>query len=355
MTDFKEHPEQGRFFGAQPAGCNPLPNSAAEDAAALHAQVRQAFDELHAPADLCRATLDAIERRRGEGLPSAEADVRQTREEGEPEAAFCAIPGGARPASRRRQAKKALRRMLAAAACVLAVSLGVAGIYLYGESGSSQTPIEAQQAYQPRSSADTAGAPGEASQAPSDEVTQPQAYIGIDVNPSMELSVDAAGTVLDATALNEDGAAALAGVELAGKPYAQALAELLGAPSMKGCLEGNPYVEVSVTSSDDALAAQLQRQSDDCLAELGCDGICNRVSEQTREEAHHAGMGVGRYCAAQTLMELDPSVTLDDCSHMPMREIRDRIEGCEDGGKDGRGAETRGQGRHGEEFSLHNM
>ncbi len=77
--------------------------------------------------------------------------------------------------------------------------------------------------------------------------------------------------------------------------------------------------------------------SADPSSQPGCEGSCHRADAEAREDAHHAGMGVGKYRAAQQLMELDDSVTLDDCAGMTMRELHDRIDACADGAESGRG------------------
>lgn len=51
-----------------------------------------------------------------------------------------------------------------------------------------------------------------------------------------------------------------------------------------------------------------------------------RADSATRDAAAAAGLGVGRYQAAQELMSLDPSYTLEECVSMTMRQLRDRID-----------------------------
>lgn len=55
-------------------------------------------------------------------------------------------------------------------------------------------------------------------------------------------------------------------------------------------------------------------------------------------------MGVARYRAAQELLALDPSLTLDDCASMTMRELRDRIAALEAGDDNGGTAADDGNG-----------
>lgn len=211
-------------------------------------------------------------------------------------------------ATRRKPRFRVVRRALAAAACVLAVAAGVVGFRLYND---------------------------------------PAAYVGIDINPSLELSVNMFGTVVDARALNEDADAVLQDVKVEGASYEDALSMLLGSEALSTYIDNDAYVEVGVTTDDDALASRLRDASDVCLQNASCEGSCHRVEAETRESAHHAGMGVGKYAAAQRLMELDSSVTLDECSDMSMRELRDRIDAC--GGDSAEG--HRGDGSNGSSHS----
>ena len=256
------------------------------DAQAWEDVVREAFAGIRAPEDAKAATLDAIETLRAQQGAAAGPALR----------ASALSP-------RRKPTFKIIRRALAAAAGVVAVAAGVVGFRMLNE---------------------------------------PAAYIGVDVNPSLELTVNAFGTVLDARALNDDAEAVLEGVPVKGLAYEDALADILEGEGMSACVDESSYIEVSVTSDDDALAESLRQASDACLGELPCEGSCSRVDSQTREAAHHAGMGAGKYAEAQKLIGLDPSVTLDECSDMTMREIRDRIHACS--GEDAQGQGAQGEG-----------
>ena len=182
--------------------------------------------------------------------------------------------------------------------------------------------------------------------------------MGIDINPSLELSVNAFGTVIDARPLNEDADAVLQEVALEGRSYEDALAALLQSEALSLYIDEDAYVSVGVTTDDDALASRLQEASDECLRSSSCNGSCHRVDGTTRESAHHAGMGVGKYAAARQLIELDHSVSLEECADMSMRELRERIDECggasqeghhgmDQGGSAQSAGDRRGQGQNG--------
>lgn len=254
---------------------DPSQKGAADDGA-LQDVVRQAFDAFHAPQEARAAALEAIERHRVKGVQKTE-DVAMVHRAPMP----------------RQRRFRVIGTALAAAACVVAVVVGVLGLGMWNS---------------------------------------PAAYVGIDVNPSLELSVNRFGTVVGAQALNEDAQAVLDAVDISNVSYQDALSRLLGSEAMAQYLEEGSFVEVNVTTDDENLAASLESASNTCLRDAGCEGACHRADGSLREQAHHAGMGVGKYAAAQRLAELDPQTSIEDCAEMSMSELRDRIRDCEDDG-----------------------
>ncbi|MDY3982031.1 anti-sigma-I factor RsgI family protein [Paraeggerthella sp. LCP19S3_G8] len=271
----------------------------------LDQRVREAFDEVKAPESVKSQTLACIEAARCAAEASVSAPVAQSFEKA--------------PSPRSRFRAHGVRRVAALAACLVLAVVCLSGYRLY---------------------------------------TEPTAYVGIDVNPSIELSVNRFGLVVEAEALNEDGRAVLDSVSLENRPYDAALKALTESEGFAPYVQETSFVEVSVTSDDSQQAESLRAESDAQLAALPCAGTCAVVSEGEREAAADAGMGVGRYRAALELMEYDPSVTLEACSKMSMRELRDRIEACShpdeettSGGK-GEGHGPSGGGRFGQGASA---
>lgn len=164
---------------------------------------------------------------------------------------------------------------------------------------------------------------------------QPAAYVGIDVNPSLELAVNRLGTVVGAEALNDDGARVLDAVALDGRPYEEALADLAASPALAPYVGEGSLLEVSIASDDASLADLLDAQTAAALASLPCEHASARVGAEVHEHAASAGMGMARYQAAQELLALDDTLTLEDCASLSMRELRDRIDACAGHGADG--------------------
>lgn len=267
----------------------------------LDQRVREAFDEVKVPESVKNQTLACIEAARCAAEVPVPAPMGSSSEK--------------EPSPRSRFRAHGVRRVAALAACLVLAAVCLSGYRLYAE---------------------------------------PTAYVGIDVNPSLELSVNRFGLVVEARALNEDGRAVLDSVSLENRPYASALEALTESEGFAPYIQETSFVEVSVTSGDNRQAESLRAESDAQLAALPCAGACAVVSEGDRAAAADAGMGVGRYRAALELMEYDPNVTLEACSKMSMRELRDRIEACANpdgattsGGK-GEGHGPAGGGRFGQ-------
>lgn len=259
------------------------------DSADFDQRVGDALRGVSAPEAVVQQTLAAIEAMRPgseeRALATVHSPTTTALQVPEPAAASALQKPGA-PLATRTLRRRRWRGALAAAACLLVAVLGFASYQLY---------------------------------------QQPAAYVGIDVNPSIELAVNGFDRVVSAAAVNEDGQAVLDQLSLTGKPFEQALNDLIGSTAMAAYLDEDAFVDVSITTDDDALASQLQSQSDAVLQSHAHQGECHRADAATREAAFAAGMGVGRYSAAQELMDLDESVTLDECDHMTMGELHAAI------------------------------
>lgn len=245
----------------------------------LDERVRRAFDDVVVPDDVKRATLSFIARIAEEGgqdAPTVSAHASSSER-------FVSRREGRETRSR---AFSLSRRMFALAACLVLAVVGFGGFSVY---------------------------------------TQPTAYVGIDVNPSIELGVNRFGIVVETTALNDDGRALLDAVPLVGRNYVDALTSLTQSDAFEPYAQEGSFVEISVASDSERQGADIRRQSDACLGKLPCRSACHAVDSATREAAASAGMGVGRYRAALELMELDPEVTLEECKNLSMRQMRDRI------------------------------
>lgn len=173
----------------------------------------------------------------------------------------------------------------------------------------------------------------------------PVAYVSIDVNPSVELTLNRFDRVLSATAYNEDGQRVLSTLSLTGKPCTQAVELLLESQTMADYLTGPVALTVTVSAPDAAAQTALLARIQTCSAYQNHHGRGYCTDNQTVHEAHRHGMSFGKYAAYTTLSQYDSSVTMEDCQHMTMAELHARIRACQGHGTNG--SQGAGHHRHG--------
>lgn len=283
-------------------------------------QVKEAFEAIHLPNDIATRTLASIEAKReqresgrAEELMAAQKTRHSNKPAGqegkvtdkpsEPQANCHAInapkgQGSTTPQKRR----KALRfakggRIAAIAACLTLVACLIGGAA---------------------------------------DFLRPVAYVGIDVNPSVELTLNRFDIVVGTCALNDDGQRALDEAPCMWRAFDDAARGLDGA--MRAIAGEGAVVEVSIDCDNENRYAALAAQSNDCF---GCNGEahCDRTNAEERQAAHNSGMGVAKYRAYQALQEAGVEISAEECASLSMRELRNMLA---ENGID----ESKGEGEH---------
>lgn len=151
---------------------------------------------------------------------------------------------------------------------------------------------------------------------------RPVAYVGIDVNPSVELTLNRFDIVVETHALNDDGQRALDETSCMWRAFDDAARDLDSA--MRAIAGEGTVVEVSIDCDNEGRYAALAAQSNNCF---GCNGEahCNRTSAEERQAAHDSGMGVAKYRTYQALQEAGVDISAEECASMSMRELRDLL------------------------------
>ncbi|PXX56888.1 anti-sigma factor-like protein [Hungatella effluvii] len=161
------------------------------------------------------------------------------------------------------------------------------------------------------------------------------ALISVDVNPSIELSVNRLDRVTSSSALNEDGEALLSSVRLTGMECGEAVKELLQSESGEPYLSGNKNVVVTVYSANEArqsrLLEEIRETADTTVTTLRPDGNTEyrAVTSEEVEAAHSCGVTAGKYIYLQKLEEAAPETDITQYSHCSIDEIKEHISNCE--------------------------
>ena len=156
----------------------------------------------------------------------------------------------------------------------------------------------------------------------------PISVISVDVNPSLELSINCFDQVVSAKGFNDDGIDLLKSVDLKYKSYTEAIDILMQEYESNGYLENDGLVSITVLSTTD-------EKSEEMLSHISSHHYADD-SNMTYHEGHHeyvesahdAGLSFGKYQAYLKLKDIEPDVTTEDVQNMTMRQIHNIIGDC---------------------------
>ena len=153
----------------------------------------------------------------------------------------------------------------------------------------------------------------------------PTAVISVDVNPSLELTLNRFDRVIGVEGWNNDGTALAETLELNNLDCAAALDALFTSPAMASYLTEDAQVSIVVVGEDADQQDRLLAQAAACTADRG-NFHCGTAEPATMEAAHETGLSCGKYLAYLELQALDPDITPQEVGEMSMAEIRREIE-----------------------------
>lgn len=154
----------------------------------------------------------------------------------------------------------------------------------------------------------------------------PVSTISVDINPSLELSLNRFDRVIGTKSFNEDGETLLSAVFLQHKQYEDALTLLLTCDTAEKFLMDDAEVSITVLSHTDAHSTEMLQHIAECNSITNANVYCHSGRRQSVEAAHHAHLSLGKYEAYLALRALDSTVTENDIRDLSMREIRLWIE-----------------------------
>ncbi len=148
----------------------------------------------------------------------------------------------------------------------------------------------------------------------------PVSFISIDINPSIELSVNTFDRVIGVSASNEDGEEIINSVNLNNLNYVEALEVLDDTENFVDFTDN--YAEITVISDN----------SDEIIASIeNCDfnnqNMCfYSANIELKEQALENDISFGKYRAYLELLEVNSSVEIADIVNLPMKAIREMID-----------------------------
>lgn len=153
---------------------------------------------------------------------------------------------------------------------------------------------------------------------------EPVTVISIDINPSIELGVNAFEHVVRVEAFNEDGRHLADQLQLRFVNYQEAVDRIVSSDTVTALLNQEEELVISVVGEDmdrnQKLCSTLEYYTES-------DGShCYHASLETVEQAHGCGMSYGKYLAYLDALQQDETLVPEDVQDMTMKEIQEITE-----------------------------
>lgn len=158
---------------------------------------------------------------------------------------------------------------------------------------------------------------------------KPVNYVSLDINPSVELGVNALNRVVSAEGINGDGRALLEQNQVKNMSLESALQELVLGAAEQGFVAGDGSTVIALTAlaDNEDKGIQLRDQTRDrvqlLLQERDMEAVvyADCASLEIRNQAQQAGISPGKYRLIAWLQTLDPSITAEQYRNAKVTEI----------------------------------
>ncbi|MEA4934876.1 MAG: hypothetical protein VB071_15035 [Lawsonibacter sp.] len=161
----------------------------------------------------------------------------------------------------------------------------------------------------------------------------PVNYLCLDINPSVELGINAFGRVVSAQAYNEDGLQLLGDNNYSNLSVEDAVNTLVLDAAKQDFIvrDGSTVIAVTAESSKNKAAAELQSSGESGVnSALRAGGFSAIVYSdytdlQLRKQAQDLGLSPGKLRVIFILQTLDPSITIEDYKNAKMTDIITKV------------------------------
>lgn len=156
----------------------------------------------------------------------------------------------------------------------------------------------------------------------------PSVYLDIDVNPSIELSINRFDRVIGAYAYNSDGEEILSNLNIKHKNCNEAVQIIMDIITENGYLNDGGLVsatlQTEVQDRENNLLATIENRIASAVSEHHISAKIDvfYVNSEIRHYAHDLNISPAKYLAILELQEVVPTTTVDDCRNHTIGEIR---------------------------------
>lgn len=166
----------------------------------------------------------------------------------------------------------------------------------------------------------------------------PVSYLSLDINPSVEIGVNAFDKVVKVKGTNDDGNKILAKISIKGSNVRVAVSTLVYSAVDNGFIADNGSSVVSITSETDnsKTAAKLENDAEtganQALQETDTTAtvIKDNVALARRDQARALGISPGKLNLINKLQKVDPTATVDEYKDASVKDIMKTIKDSKD-------------------------
>lgn len=161
----------------------------------------------------------------------------------------------------------------------------------------------------------------------------PVNYLSLDINPSVELGINAFDKVVSATGYNADGATILKGQDVTNSSVQDAVKDLVLSAAKNGFInsDGSTIISLTAETNDPETASDLEESSGQGAQEATSSAHVTAVVFKTnialarRDEARKLGITPGKLNLIQKLQALDATATVDEYKDAKVTDIMKKI------------------------------
>ncbi len=153
------------------------------------------------------------------------------------------------------------------------------------------------------------------------------AYVDIDINPSIGLSLNQFDRVISVSAYNDEGQDIVSAVDLEHKTYEDATKLLVDQIHTAGYAQGDDALTVTVQSPDATkqthIIEALQKDLSSCVEQHMVSNVSVfPVDSSTKMASHNLNVSPARYMAVQEANVVDPTINMEGCRNMSLTQIK---------------------------------
>lgn len=156
-------------------------------------------------------------------------------------------------------------------------------------------------------------------------VANETAQVEVGGTSSIELGLNRLGVVVRVDASDPDLDSQAEGLGLVGKSCTEALEIISADADLQQTMADEGMLVINVSSSSDSQQQGVLSQCETASESFSCETTCMASRASLHDEAAANGMGAARYSVYLQIAQIDPSVTVEQCQDMSMRQLRDLL------------------------------